>query len=73
MTMIDDEPIRQPDPIDQAAELTARLERYGIEAAREAAAAIPVGAPGECAYCGEWAGRLVLDACAPCRDRYKLP
>lgn len=31
------------------------------------------GAPGDCEYCGEWAGRLVDGACAPCRDRYKLP
>jgi len=46
MTMIDDEPIRQPDPIDQAAELTARLERYGIEAARAADATfVASGAP----------------------------
>lgn len=33
---------------------------------------IPVGNPGDCSYCGEWSGRLVNDACAPCRTRYKL-
>lgn len=31
------------------------------------------GAPGECELCGEWSGHLVRGACAPCRDRYKLP
>ncbi len=30
------------------------------------------GAPGECDLCGEWSGRLVSGACAPCRDRYHL-
>ena len=39
---------------------------------REAAARMPVGAPGECGRCGEWSGRLVNGACAPCRDKYKL-
>lgn len=37
------------------------------------AAHIETGAPGECELCGEWSGRLVRGACAPCRDRYKLP
>ncbi len=31
------------------------------------------GEPGECELCGEWSGRLVNGACAPCRDRYRLP
>jgi len=31
------------------------------------------GEPGECIKCGEHSPRLVLGACAPCRDRYKLP
>jgi hypothetical protein len=22
--------------------------------------------------CGEWSSRLISDACAPCRDKYKL-
>jgi hypothetical protein len=43
-----------------------------------AAAAKPIapGAPGECDLCdlcGEWSGRLIAGACAPCRDRYHLP
>ena len=40
---------------------------------REQAARIEPGAPGECELCGEWTGRLIRGACAPCRDRYKLP
>lgn len=31
------------------------------------------GEPGECKKCGEQSLRLVQGACAPCRDRYKLP
>lgn len=34
---------------------------------------IPPGEAGECELCGEWSGRLILAACAPCRDRYGLP
>lgn len=33
---------------------------------------LPPGAPGECEMCGEWSGRLVDGACAPCRDKYGL-
>lgn len=33
---------------------------------------IQPGEPGECEYCGEWSGRLINGACAPCRDKYKL-
>lgn len=61
------------DQIDEANDLADRLARYGIEAQREAAAAIPTGVPGECDQCGEWSGRLVAGVCAPCRDRYRLP
>ena len=31
---------------------------------------IPPGVPGECDLCGEWSGRLIDGACAPCRDRH---
>jgi hypothetical protein len=31
------------------------------------------GAPGDCELCGEWSGRLINGACAPCRDKYRLP
>jgi len=30
------------------------------------------GVQGYCDLCGEWSGRLVLGACAPCRDRHGL-
>lgn len=43
------------------------------QAIRAAAAQIPAGHVGECELCGEWSGRLVSHACAPCRDKYKLP
>lgn len=33
---------------------------------------IPPGAQGECDFCGEWSGRLICGACAPCRDKYVL-
>jgi hypothetical protein len=34
---------------------------------------IKPGIPGDCDLCGEWSGRLIDGACAPCRDKYKLP
>lgn len=37
------------------------------------AAQIPAGVPGECELCGEDSPRLVGNACARCRDKYKLP
>ena len=33
---------------------------------------IPPGQPGECELCGEWSGRLINGACAPCRDKYGI-
>lgn len=46
-------------------ELTAQLDAArGFELAK--------GKPGDCDYCGEWSGRLVKGACAPCRDKYGL-
>jgi hypothetical protein len=38
-----------------------------------AAKASPPRRAGECDLCGEWSGRLIEAACAPCRDRHKLP
>jgi hypothetical protein len=49
------------------------LRAYREAAVRAAAAEIPAGEAGECIACGEWSGRLVGGACAPCRDRYRLP
>lgn len=40
---------------------------------REVSKDIPPGEPGDCEMCGEWSGRLVGGACAPCREKYKLP
>jgi hypothetical protein len=31
------------------------------------------GVPGECERCGEHSPRLVGGACAPCRDKWRLP
>lgn len=59
-----------PDEIDLAQE---REQLDTENAIRAAAKPVPVGEPGDCDYCGEWAGRLIGGACAPCRDRYKLP
>jgi len=36
------------------------------------AAKLDPGFAGDCDLCGEWSGRLIDGACAPCRDRYKL-
>ena len=40
---------------------------------RAAAKPLEPGEPGDCDLCGEWSGRLVRGACAPCRDKRKLP
>lgn len=32
----------------------------------------PAGKPGDCDLCGEWSGRLIEGACAPCRDLHGL-
>ena len=45
----------------------------GVNEASRAVAAMPQGEAGECDLCGEFMLRLVGGACAPCRDRYKLP
>lgn len=58
-----------PDEIDLAQE---REQIATADAIRAAAKDIPAGVPGDCEYCGEWFGRLVGGACAPCRDRWKL-
>lgn len=57
------------DDVDQAAEVTEASLAANIEAAR---VEIPEGVPGDCAYCGEESPRLVNEACAPCRDKYRL-
>lgn len=59
--------------LDIAAERTLAAQAAAEALIRAKAAAIPVGAPGDCDLCGEWSGRLVSGACAPCRDRWRLP
>ena len=61
------------DLIDEANDKAAIEVATGEALIRAQAAAIPPGVPGECDFCGEWAGRLVSGACAPCRDRRALP
>lgn len=51
----------------------AMMERARLENNHAKVLAIPPGTPGDCELCGEWSGRLVNGACAPCRDRHKLP
>ncbi len=58
------------DEIDIAQQRQLEDTERAVRSARQDLAA---GTPGECSLCGEWSGRLVNDACAPCRDRYKLP
>lgn len=57
------------DDADMASDLADRERERAIEAARRP---IEAGKPGECDLCGEWSGRLIRGACAPCRDRYRL-
>lgn len=58
------------DEIDKAQEREQADRDRAIQAA---SAEIPPGDPGDCDICGEWSGRLVGGACAPCRDKYHLP
>ena len=61
------------DEVDRANDHAER-ERSRAEAmTRHAAAAMPAGVQGDCDFCGEWSGRLVGGACAPCRDARRLP
>ena len=59
--------------MDDADRADERIQRRIDEAlARAAASQPPAGVAGDCDLCGEWSGRLVLGACAPCRDKYHL-
>lgn len=60
------------DEIDQTDERSAVFDAARIAAVRAKAVIVP-GTPGDCEICGEWSGRLVGAACAPCRDRFELP
>lgn len=59
------------------ADVTDRAVEVQLDASvatvRYKASQIIEGKPGECDRCGEESLRLVGGACAPCRDRLKLP
>jgi hypothetical protein len=57
------------DEVDRA---DAEIERHLQESLRRHQVPMAPGKPGECDLCGEWSGRLVNGACAPCRDKHKL-
>lgn len=61
------------DPADEANDHIEREEAAALREIQARRAAQPKGIPGECDLCGEFMLRLVDGACAPCRDRYKLP
>lgn len=59
------------DEIDVAQE-REELHRQHVLANRPAFVLEP-GVAGDCDVCGDWSGRLIGGACAPCRDKHKLP
>ena len=61
------------DVIDDANDRNLADTDRAIAAARAKADKIPEGKPGDCDFCGEWCGRLVGGACAPCRDARGIP
>ena len=58
---------------DFAAEISQEHVDHSVAEIRRQAAKIEAGVPGDCDLCGEWSARLINGACAPCRDKYKLP
>lgn len=61
------------DEIDSANDIAQAERDRATREAQIRAEQIPIGAPGDCDFCGEWSGRLVGGACAPCRDKRRLP
>lgn len=59
------------DQLDIAADLEEHHRQQAL--ANRPAAEFKPGVEGDCEVCGYWSGRLVHGACAPCRDKYKLP
>lgn len=57
------------DEVDRANEHAETQLEQAIAAAR---GDLVVGVAGECELCGEWSGRLINGACAPCRDKYGI-
>ncbi len=60
------------DEVDQANDQHELITDKAIALIRKKATLAP-GVEGDCDLCGEWTGRLIEGACAPCRDKYKLP
>ena len=60
------------DPIDRADYFIESVIDDHVKEAMLRAAQIPEGVAGECSICGEWSGRLVNDACSPCRDKFGI-
>lgn len=60
------------DDIDRTNDYLEKLLNSKIRGIRDKAQ-LEKGAEGECDLCGEWMLRIINGACAPCRDRYKLP
>lgn len=58
------------DIIDRANDQAQAILDAQIAAARKD---LQPGVEGYCELCGEWSGRLINSACAPCRDKYRLP
>lgn len=61
------------DEADKTADRMEVEEAANIAEIRRKAAEIPKGVPGIRDRCGEDMPRLINGACAPCRDRFKLP
>lgn len=59
--------------MDEADRAAPEVERSLAESLRKCRAEIQPGNPGDCDLCGEWTARLIAGACAPCRDKFKLP
>jgi hypothetical protein len=57
---------------DIADKATDYQEKWNDRCIEQQRADIKPGEPGDCELCGEWSGRLIKGACAPCRDRYGL-
>lgn len=60
------------DEVDLANDIAESRKDAQLAKIKQQAAEMPKGEPGDCELCGEWSGRLVSGACAPCRDRYGL-
>jgi len=56
------------DLIDEANEVAQRRADEAVEASRAKLAAMPNGAPGDCADCGGHFARVVRGRCGRCRD-----